>query len=162
MSLSPQSSRLLSLIAGLSSAGNVCADVQTLAARTSMDTEAVRSAVAVLVTDGLVTRELAGTTPRAAAGVEYRLTFAGWDLVDDMAAVDPRADLDAKQREYSQAAAVVSRFTDFSDATHRGSAAAIAGDDFAEAVEAEELAKRRYDRALTRYLQHQRLAGVAR
>lgn len=161
MSLSPQSSRLLCLIAGLSSARNVSADVQTLAARAGMDTEAVRSVVATLVGRGLVSRELSGTAPATTAGVEYRLTFEGWDIVDDLAAVDPRADLDAKQREVGRARAAISRFIDFSGPATPGSEPLIE-DDFAAAVEAEELAKHRYDRALTRYLAHQREPVAAR
>lgn len=158
MSLSSQSSRLLTLIASLSTAGNVRADVQTLAARASMELEEVRSVVSTLVADGLATRELSGAAP--GPGVEYRLTFAGWDIVDDMAAVDPRADLDAKQRAYSQAAAAVSQFPDHSCGGSPG--ARLADDDFAATVEAEELAKHRYDRALDRYLQHQRQPVAAR
>jgi hypothetical protein len=159
MSLSPQSTRLLCLIAALSSARNVCADIKTLAARTSLDIEAVRTEVGALVAVGLVSREMGGTAPAATAGVECRLTFAGWDIVDDLAAVDPRADLDAKQREYSAATAAISRFTDFSGPPTPGSAPVAA--DFADAVEAEELAKHRYDRALARFLaqQHQPVAA---
>ncbi len=156
MSLSPQASRLLCLIASLSTARNVSADIQTLAARTSMDVEAVRSVLAALVTHGLVSRELADSASATTAGVEYRLTFAGWDAFDDTAAVNPRADLDEKQREYAAAAAVLSRFTDFSGPPTPGSDFPIAAD-FADAVEAEELAKHRYDRALARYVLQQRM-----
>ena len=154
MSLNPQASRLLGLIAGLSSARNVSADIQTLAARSAMTTDDVRSIVASLVSDGLVSRELASSAPTPTAGVEFRLTFAGWDIVDDMAAVDPRADLDAKQIEVGRAAAAISRFTDFSGPPTPG-AEPLVDEDFAAAVEAEELAKHRYDRALARYLAHQ-------
>lgn len=154
MSLHPQSSRLLGLIAGLSSARNVSADIQTLAARSAMSTDDVRTVVASLVADGLVSRELGGNAPATTAGVEYRLTFTGWDFVDDMAAVDPRADLDAKQIEVGRARAVVSRFTDFSGPPSPGWKPLV-DEDFAAAVEAEELAKHRYDRALARYLAHQ-------
>ena len=160
MSLNPQSPRLLSLIAGLSTAGNVCADLQTLAARMSLDVAAVRSVLAVLVDEGVVVRDLSGAAP-AAAGVEYRLTLAGWDIVDDLAAVDPRADLDAKQRAYSRAAAAVNRFTDFAGPTPPGGELPAIDGDIAAALDAEELAKHRYDRALARFLQHQRQpAGV--
>ena len=159
MSLNPQSSRLLGLIAGLSSACNVSADIQTLAARSAMSTDDVRAIVASLVADGMVSRELGSSAPATTAGVEYRLTFAGWDIVDDMAAVDPRADLDAKQIEVGRARAVVSRFTDFSGPPTPGSEPPV-DDDFAAAVEAEELAKHRYDRALLRYVEHQRLVPV--
>jgi hypothetical protein len=160
MSLGPQSTRLLCLIAGLSSARDTCADIKTLAARTSLDIEGVRAQVQALIAGGLVSREMGSTAPAATAGVEYRLTFAGWDIVDDLAAVDPRADLDAKQREYSRATHAISRFTDFTGPPTPGRAPVEA--DFADAVEAEELAKHRYDRALARFLAHQRDPVAAR
>lgn len=154
--LSPESSRLLCLIAALSTAGPVSADIRTLAARMSMDIEAVRTRVATLVADGLVARELGGRAPVTTAGVEYRLTFSGWDVFDDMAAVNPRTDLDAKHREYARATAQVSRFPNFADPVAPGGASAAIDGDFATAVEAEELARHRYHRALARYDEHQR------
>lgn len=155
MLLSPESSRLLCLIAALSTARHVSADIRTLAARTSIDRESVRARLATLVTDGLISHQPGGRNAATTAGVEYRLTLAGWDVFDDMAAVNPRADLDEKQREYALAAATVSRFPAVSNPASHAQPATLERD-FAAAVEAEELARHRYHRALARYDEHQR------
>lgn len=145
MSLSaqpPQSRRLLCLIAGLSTAHNVAADLPTLAARTAMEPGVLRAVLGELATQGLV----------SAGGGEYQLTMTGWDVADDTAAVNPRSDLDEKQREYSRAAAAVARFTEFSSPEG----------EFAAAVRAEEIAKHRYNRAVARYLNQPRNADRGR
>ena len=153
MTLSPQSRRLLCQIAGLSGARAITIDFETLAARSGIDELTLRDMLRTLRGDGLIAASAFDGGPR-----EYRLTMAGWDIADDLAAVDPRADLDEKQREYSQATAVVSHFSE-PDPGRRGSGQPRT---FAEAVAAEDLARHRYRRAVERYLERQRVVAAAR
>ena len=154
MSLGPQYRRVLGLIAGLSTVAGVTPDLRTLTARCDLDDAALRALLRTLMANGLVQR-LAADPAAGRPENEYRLSLSGWDIVDDLAAVDPRSDLDAKQREYSRAAAEVSRFTE-SAANDDDRTSTPTVRTFAEAVAAEELAKHRYDRAVARYRERTR------
>lgn len=154
MSLGPQYRRVLGLIAGLSTVAGLTPDLRTLAARCDLDAAALRALLRTLIANGLV-QQLAADPETGRPENEYRLSITGWDAVDDLAAVDPRSDLDAKQREYSRAAAEVSRFTG-PPASGDGRSPSVGARTFAEAVAAEELAKHRYDRAVARYRERTR------
>ena len=143
MSLGSQYRRVLGLIAALTTAGGLTADLRTLAARCDTDESELGSLLRALIVNGLVVQVKADPTAGRPVA-EYRLSMAGWDAVDDLAAVDPRSDLDIKQREYSRAAAAVAQFGE-------GSGTRAPAGSFADAVANVELAKHRYDRALARY-----------
>ena len=153
MTPSRQSRRLLCQIAGLSGARSITIDFETLAARSGIEPPTLKEMLRTLRSDGLIAASAFDGGPR-----EYRLTMAGWDIADDLAAVDPRADLDEKQREYSQATAVVSQFFEPSPSRRARERPRT----FAEAVAAEDLARHRYRRAVERYLERQKVAAAAR